>query len=90
MSTATTNNPFGTLTREFGTVRRQIHTVRRELDAVRRLQTRHAYENIRLGALSLGMPMKPYGSVQSNTYRATCAEPECTEPAAIYVKSNMF
>ena len=37
----------------------------------------------------LGMPMKTYGSVQNNTYRATCTEHECTEHAEIYVKSNM-
>ena len=85
MSTPTTNNQFDTLKREFGSVRRQLHTVRREFDAVRRLQTRHAYANIRLGALRLGMPMKTYGSVQSNTYRAKCTEHECTEHAAIYV-----
>ena len=76
MSTATTNNQFDILKREFG--------------SVRRLQTRNAYANIRLGALRLGMPMKPYGSVQSNTYRATCTEHECTEHAAIYIRSNMF
>ena len=72
MSTATTNSQFGILKREFGTVRRQFHTVRREFDVVRRLQTRNAYANIRLGALRLGMPMKSYGSVQSNVYRAIC------------------
>ena len=89
MNTSTTNNQFDSLKREFGTVRRQFHTVRREFDVVRRFQTRNAYANIRLGALRLGMPMKTYGSVQSNTYRATCTEHECTEHEEIYVKSNM-